>query len=312
MLAGVAAGLVPLPARAAAFEWLAPRSIDRTHLPAAVAPPRATPRSVLLISIDGLGARLLARSRTPTLDRLAREGRAAARALTVLPSLTLPAHASMLTGLEPAAHGVLWNRYEPWRDVEPPTVFTVCAQEGLHCGLFAGKRKFAHFARGEEGVERYAFGGSAAEVLAAAERYLRERAPHFVFVHLAEVDVAGHAEGWETAAQRAAVAAVDALLDGFLARAGAALPRPLAVIVTADHGGIEKRHGTDLPAELEIPWIAWGAGVAGGAPLASVPLPATAATLLRLLGIEPPPAFAGPIYLEVPDRAPEGPLDPAE
>src|SRR4051812_28648410 len=63
---------------------------------------------VLLISIDGLRPDAIT-SNAPTLLRIAKEGAATASAQTVLPSLTLPAHTSMVTGLTPEHHHVDWN-----------------------------------------------------------------------------------------------------------------------------------------------------------------------------------------------------------
>jgi arylsulfatase A-like enzyme len=73
--------------------------------------------SVLLITLDttradALGAYGCSPSVTPVLDRLAAEGVVFEQAYTVAP-LTLPAHASMLTGLFPPRHGVRDNGLVP-------------------------------------------------------------------------------------------------------------------------------------------------------------------------------------------------------
>jgi choline-sulfatase len=74
-------------------------------------PPETWPKaSVLLVSIDTLRADHLplygyASGRTPTLDALGREGIVFENVYSHCP-LTLPAHASMLTGLIPPHHGV--------------------------------------------------------------------------------------------------------------------------------------------------------------------------------------------------------------
>jgi arylsulfatase A-like enzyme/thioredoxin-like negative regulator of GroEL len=74
------------------------------------APPR--PANVLLLSLDTVRADALGtyggRTPTPHLDRLANEGVAFDAAYTVTP-LTVPAHASLLTGLWPPRHGVRDN-----------------------------------------------------------------------------------------------------------------------------------------------------------------------------------------------------------
>jgi arylsulfatase A-like enzyme len=72
----------------------------------------------------------------PTLDRFAREGVLFRQALTVAP-LTLPAHASLMTGLFPASHGVRDNADEPLR-----RDFTTLAERlqgsGFATGAFVG------------------------------------------------------------------------------------------------------------------------------------------------------------------------------
>src|SRR5690606_18391941 len=66
------------------------------------------------------------------------------------------------------------------------------------------------------------------------------------------------------------------------------------VILTADHGGHGRNHGSDDPRDMTIPWIAWGKGVQPAGPLA-VPIRTmeTAATALWLLGVAAPPEWVG-------------------
>lgn len=61
---------------------------------------------MLVVSIDGLAPRHITRTTMPT---LALEGASCSTARTVTPPLTLPAHTSMLRGVDPAAHGVIDN-----------------------------------------------------------------------------------------------------------------------------------------------------------------------------------------------------------
>ena len=75
----------------------------------APAAPAVPARSLLLVTIDTLradrvGAYGLASARTPALDALAREGARFDRAYAPAP-ITLPSHASLLTGLYPPGHG---------------------------------------------------------------------------------------------------------------------------------------------------------------------------------------------------------------
>ena len=69
---------------------------------------RLTPH-VLVVSIDGLRPDAITTFNAPTLRRLTVEGSYTLAASTITPSKTLPSHTSMLTGLSPEQHGVLWN-----------------------------------------------------------------------------------------------------------------------------------------------------------------------------------------------------------
>jgi arylsulfatase A-like enzyme len=280
------------------FDCMAPAALAR----AAPAPPGARGAEayrVLLVSVDGLAPAVMEDVPTPTLDRLAAEGLRARHAETVMPSRTLPAHVSMISGVPPRVHGVGWNRYEPWRRLEVETLFSFCAREGWRCGLFAGKAKFAHLAEYETGVEHWALGTSADSVLAQASAYLAERDPDFVLVHLAEVDLAGHAEGWGSPAQHAALERIDALLGRFLAEARAAGSGRLAVLLTSDHGGHGTVHGSDDPRDLAIPWILYGPGIDPGTLREPVSTLDTGPSILALLGVPTPPAWQGRAWLRV-------------
>ena len=81
-------------------------------LPGCPAPPSAPP-NLLLITIDTLRADHLGAygdgaAATPNLDALAARGARFQNAFTAVP-LTLPSHASILTGLVPPVHGIRSN-----------------------------------------------------------------------------------------------------------------------------------------------------------------------------------------------------------
>jgi predicted AlkP superfamily pyrophosphatase or phosphodiesterase len=109
----------------------------------------AKDRIVVVISIDGFPAYAFddLRLPTPTLLRLAREGVRAQGMKIVNPAVTWPNHTSMITGVAPAKHSVLFNgllvrddpkippKVEPWRDkeemVKAPTVYDLAFRAGL-------------------------------------------------------------------------------------------------------------------------------------------------------------------------------------
>ncbi|HXS95003.1 MAG TPA: ectonucleotide pyrophosphatase/phosphodiesterase [Candidatus Limnocylindrales bacterium] len=119
----------------------------------APAPIPASQRMVIIVSLDGLPAYALEDPRypMPTLRRLIREGASVERVTTTNPAFTWPSHTSMLTGLWPAKHGVLYNglpvrsadskepvRIEPHSDksvlVQATTLYDLAHQAGLTVG----------------------------------------------------------------------------------------------------------------------------------------------------------------------------------
>jgi hypothetical protein len=282
---GVAVGFGPV------FNWMAPVRVGHSQ------PERSerggAGRLVVLISIDGLAPGVLANSDAPNLGRFAREGTAAREARTVVPSITLTAHTSMISGVAPSVHGVLFNRYQPWSRIEVPTLFGECRSHALGCGMMAGKRKFAHFAETDTGIERFRYGESATAVLRHALDYVKEAQPDFVMVHLAEVDLAGHDEGWGSDAQRERIAEIDTLLGFFVLELRELTDRPLNLIITADHGGSGTTHGSAEEDDVRIPWILWGDAFERIDPDSPVLVADTAATVLSLLGVAVPPGWTG-------------------
>ena len=285
IVAGLPLGCTSLPP---GFPGAPPIEIDRTG---PTSEPALPPRTVVLLTIDGLAPWVLEGTETPTLDALADGGAQAVWAETTLPSRTLPSHMSMLSGLDPEAHGVRWNRWAPTREITSPTLFSACREADLRCGLFAAKKKFAHFARSEPGVELYRYLEDDEAVFGHALRYLVRRRPHFVMLHVGRVDVEGHSHGWGSEAQRGQIRRIDAAARDFLAKARTLYPGRLTLIVTADHGGEGRFHGGDAERHVRIPWIAWGDGVAAGRRIDRVRTVDTAATIRALLSL--PPASSG-------------------
>lgn len=105
--------------------------------------------SVVVISLDGFPASALSDPMVPvpTLRRLAAAGAAATGMTVVNPAVTWPNHTTMVTGVAPAKHGVLFNgilmrggpkgapRVEPWRDkremVQGDTVYDLAHRAGM-------------------------------------------------------------------------------------------------------------------------------------------------------------------------------------
>lgn len=78
-------------------------------------------RSVVLVSVDGLAADYLddPKADLPTLRMLRRIGASAEGMITTFPSVTWPAHTSLITGTRPRTHGILANTTYDRRTRQP-------------------------------------------------------------------------------------------------------------------------------------------------------------------------------------------------
>jgi predicted AlkP superfamily pyrophosphatase or phosphodiesterase len=257
---------------------------------------------VVVISIDGLRPDAIGERETPFLFRMMQTGSYSLAATTIMPSNTLPSHTSMLTGESPERHHVRWNNVPAAKfdTVEVPTIFGVARARGYRTAAFFSKAKFHTLQRAGTLDYSQAPGGwfgkwPSQRTVADVERYLDHERANLLFVHLSDPDTAGHEYGWMTAEYRGAVAVADAAVSRLLAAADASYGAGnYSVIVSADHGGHGKGHGTDDPRDVTIPWIAWGKGVR---PIhlstVSIRTMDTASTVLWMLGLPEPTDWLG-------------------
>lgn len=287
-------------AAAAPLAALLAAGCSLASVPAGAPRPAAHVGHVVLVSIDGLRPDAIQAAGASTLRGLMREGAYTLEARTISPSKTLPSHTSMLTGVGPAKHGITWNddRTGETGRVGVPTVFDLADSAGLDPAAFFGKAKFRHLVgAGNRGFWATAPRGS--EVLLAprmvedVERYLKYRGPELLFVHVSDPDIAGHTTGWMSAPYRAAVRRADVAVGRILRSARARYGDDFVLIVTADHGGHARTHGSDDAVDRNIPWIAWGRGIVPGRITGAVTTYDTAATVLWLLGVPRPDAWDG-------------------
>lgn len=258
---------------------------------------------VVIISVDGMRPDAIERFAPATIARLAREGAVSLTAQTILPSQTLPSHTSMLTGTEPAVHGITWNSDQTivrGQDLPVPTIFGIARESGLTTAAFFSKSKFHHLEIARDLDYSQSPNGGWGKILAFrtaedVERILGHSRPNLLFVHLGEPDYTGHFIGWMTPAYGTAVRAADRAIERILGAADRAFGAGnYVLILTADHGGSGRGHVAEGAVNRTIPWIAWGRGVVAGRSLPpGIRTMDTAATALWLLGIALPAHMVG-------------------
>ena len=282
------------------------------------------PRDVLLITIDTARADHFSYTgtsivRTPRVDALASQGAGFTNAMTPVP-LTLPAHASLMTGRLPPSHTVRDNGSYRLPASEE-TLAEALARAGFATAAFVGSEVLDSTYGLDQGFATYDddvvdSGPSGLlyyperrgeDVVRAAERWLDAQGdgPVFAWVHLfdphtpyrppePEHSTYGSSYNGEIAYTDRVVGM---LLDHWNERRS--LDRTL-VVVTADHGEAlgehgEKTHGVLVhDATLRVPLVFRAAGLhAAGTIAAPVSLIDVMPTVLALLGIPSPTAVQG-------------------
>ena len=161
--------------------------------------------------------------------------------------------------------------------------------------MFFSKEKLLHVAKPDRGLlvqvcSMTESGCNAQKIVTdvlTAYRTATEGKPSLFFIHLADPDLAGHEKGWMSKSYLQTVESSDraiaTLVKGF---EELGLYKHTAFIVTADHGGHDKTHGTTAPEDMTIPWIAYGPGIKSGYEIKRpISIIDTAATVLRALGV---------------------------
>jgi predicted AlkP superfamily pyrophosphatase or phosphodiesterase len=254
--------------------------------------PAGLSQHVVVVSVDGFRPDAIGTFEPANITRLVREGSYTLSATTILPSKTLPSHTSMLTGQPPAVHGVSWNNSLAMnkRTVTTPTVFGTLRPSGYVTAAFFSKSKFTSLQR--QGTLDYSQAPGilsqwrAEKTVRDVERYLTTQRPNLLFIHLGDTDRAGHDAGWMSAKYGEAVLRIDSAVGDILAIAERTFGSGnFTFILTSDHGGHNRNHGSADPRDVTIPWIAWGRGVKGGKLERPVETTDTAATILWLFGV---------------------------
>jgi predicted AlkP superfamily pyrophosphatase or phosphodiesterase len=214
-------------------------------------------RSAIVVLIDGLGFHNLAQARGHA-RFLASESAKYSPMETVFPSTTAAALATLATGVQPGAHGMVGYQVR-----NPDTGAIINQLTGLHALEFPQewlRAKPLFLAAKDHGVTTSVIGHSRfanssltnviyhgaqyvptstlEERLVASGRLIRETNPQLNLVYVSELDEIAHKKGVDSPQWAQALEEVDAAVSELAAR----LPRDVGLFFTADHGVV------DIPA----------------------------------------------------------------
>jgi len=250
-------------------------------------------RKIILILSDAMRPDAVISCGHPTAKRFMDKSYYSLNAQTIMPSVTLPCHMSLFFGVPAERHGIVTNKYVPMPNPVDGLISTLAG---------AGKTNAMFYTWGPlRDISRSLYIAYSLQVSGSFEgykvaddkvteeciKYIKEKSPDFVFLYFGETDAVGHDNGWMgeeymDAVRRSwdRIEKIDREIDGY------------DIIVTADHGGHNRGHGTDMPEDMLIPIFLKGRDInpgkfEGGSILDIAP------TITSLFGIAPVTEWEG-------------------
>ena len=229
--------------------------------------------TVLVVSIDALHPAALNARTSPTLRALMQSGTHTLKGRSVEPPKTLIAHTAMMTGLPPAQNGKLDNEWQPGEPtVAKRTLFDDARLAGYRTAFYYSKPKLGYLVNAavdEHGLEPH-------QGIERVRAFLRGEGRRFAFLHVSGLEWAGGESGWLSSDYLDELTQIDAALAPLFA--DVRQRGRYAIVVTSDHAGHDKLHGTQHPEDYKLPLI-----VAGNVTLPRLPAGTWPVTGLRAL-----------------------------
>ncbi|MFF1910988.1 alkaline phosphatase family protein [Streptomyces sp. NPDC058239] len=297
MLAAATVTAVALPPATTAAH--AQGSAAAAAAPYAGLPSGTKQAKTLVIGIDGATFDAFSRADVPHIEQLMAKGLTARSNLyanPMAPTVSGAGWSSIATGVWPDKHNVKDNNftapdYGQYPDYATRLETADPATSTLVVGTWSPIPQIVFGAKTDLRIA----GGNDEGTTAKAEDYLAHGNPDSTFVHLDEVDGAGHSSGSASDAYLKALNTADAqvgrLLDAVTSRPTYA-DEDWLVVVTADHGHTPTGgHGGNTPLERGTFVIARGKGIEPGSVRDDVKITDIAPTVLRHEGVATDPAW---------------------
>ncbi len=240
---------------------------------------------IILILVDGMRPDALID--VPEVEKMKTKASYTLSARTVYPSVTLPCHMSLFHSVDPTRHGTTTNTYAP--QVRPVRgLCEVLMAQGKKSAMFYSWEELrditrpgtlikSEFIRGKTYGHDYA----CEKLSESATEFLRDGGADFTFLYIGWPDGAGHGYGWMgdeyMHSVRESWKRIDRIVEEF--------SEEYTIIVTADHGGHDRIHGTTLDEDMTIPMFFMGKDFEAGRVLENVHITDLAPTIVKLFGV---------------------------
>lgn len=253
-------------------------------------------KRVVFIGIDGAGNGVKdQQANAKNIQKLMSEGAGTYEAKAMLPTISGQNWGSMLHGVVPSKHGLNnENTGNPYPEKNPyPSYMKLLKQERPMLNQ-ASFTTWSPINKGiiEDSAGAYKVnGGNDNNTTQKTVDYIKAEGKNSrnIFVHLDEVDGAGHNYGYGSLKWYEALQKADQHVGQIVqALEEEGLMKDTLIIVTTDHGGKGYGHGGSSPEEQTIFWTAKGTSIKSGTVLSDVENIDTAAVVAHALRLDIP------------------------
>jgi len=276
-----------------------------THFQTFATQSDATKR-VVLIGIDGVSAEGFQYSNTPNINSLIQQGVLSLKTRGVMPLVSAPNWATVLSGAGPEQHGVTSNEWSLLNQVFEPTVkdadgyftsiFTLIRKQlpGAVTAMFYDWEWLGSFVN-KKYISKEQYVQGHVMITSVALNYFKKEKPLFTFVYYSHPDATAHSKGFGSKEYLQSINDIDTEIGKLISGiTELGLLQNTTFIITSDHGGIGLGHGGENMTELEVPWIISGPGIRKNV-LLETPNDQvnTYPTIARILGLKTNPECIG-------------------
>jgi len=242
---------------------------------------------VILVSIDGMRPDGVSSCGNPFVEELKKIGSYTLNARTVFPSVTLPCHMSMFHSVPPERHGITTNIYMPM--VRPiKGLFEKLKEAGSRNAMYYGWEPLRDIMRpgstiNSDYIWAYSEDNTDGLLTDRLLGYLENHELDFAFLYMVETDEkGGHDHGWMSDEYLATISNAIEQVKRVYEKHG----DEYTIIVTADHGGHARGHGSEMPEDMTIPMFFVGKQFTPGKELTDVSILDLTPTIAEIMGVE--------------------------
>lgn len=277
----------------------------------ASAQPSAT-KHVILIGISGVSAESFQYSNTPVMNSLIKQGVISLKTRGVMPALSAPNWATILSGAGPEQHGVTSNSWSLLNQGFEPTVrdadgyftsiFTIIRNQMPKAitAMFYDWEWLGTYVNKKD-INKEQFVEGQVMITSVALNYFKKEKPLFTFIYYGLPDETGHSKGYNSKEYYQSINDIDTEIGKIINEIKEeGMAQQITFIISSDHGGIEYGNTVGSTLEIEVPWIISGPGIKKNM-LLETPndLANTAPTIAKILGLKLPAEWIGRPVSEV-------------